>query len=320
MIKPVAQPYQDVSRSEARALLAGGANNSNQSPYGRALVVARTRCRRRARHAKSPVSCYLIGPPGRVTRDVMQTAFASALDRIRALLDSRTDVTDWRLPTERDLGLQTGAGRRAVRRALDVLEAEGRIWRHQGKGTFAGQRAPVRPQFLSALAAGRTGPLEVMEARLEIEPGLARLAAAKASADTVAGLHHILRRLAASTDDGSLERWDGAFHRLIAETAGNRLLLAIFEMIDGIRSSPTWRHPRALARTADRLRVTQAQHAAIVAAIARHDGAEAERAMRRHLTILQSNLQAALLGQGAEPAVRPTAVPTNGTGDGPNST
>jgi DNA-binding GntR family transcriptional regulator len=30
-----------------------------------------------------------------------------------------------------------------VRRALDVLEEEGRIWRKQGKGTFIGPAAPL---------------------------------------------------------------------------------------------------------------------------------------------------------------------------------
>jgi DNA-binding FadR family transcriptional regulator len=67
-----------------------------------------------------------------------------ALDRLRLLLDEAAPGGDHRLPPERDLAEQLGVGRRALRRALEVLEAEGRIWRHQGKGTFAGPR-PVTP-------------------------------------------------------------------------------------------------------------------------------------------------------------------------------
>jgi DNA-binding FadR family transcriptional regulator len=223
-----------------------------------------------------------------------------ALDRIRALLDGAAEQTEWRLPAERALAAETGTGRRAVRCALDVLEAEGRLWRHQGKGTFAGRRSDSSLHEANSLAE-RTSPLEAMEARLEIEPGLARLAATKGPAAAVESMRRFLRTLSASEDAESMERWDGALHRVIAESAGNRLLIALFDVLNRIRLTPSWRRPRALARNADRLRTTQAQHAAIVEAIAARDGAAAERAMRIHLLTLQSNLQQTLLGLGAAP-------------------
>ncbi|MGO8656855.1 winged helix-turn-helix domain-containing protein, partial [Rhizobium ruizarguesonis] len=58
-----------------------------------------------------------------------------ALERLRALLRSDSLDADGKLPTERTLSEMLGVGRRAVRRALEVLEAEGRIWRRQGSGT-----------------------------------------------------------------------------------------------------------------------------------------------------------------------------------------
>jgi len=132
-----------------------------------------------------------------------------ALKHIRALLEANADQPEWRLPPERDLVSATGTGRRAVRAALEVLEAEGRLWRHQGKGTFAGQRPDIRPHLVATIA-GRTSPLDVMEARIEIEPGLARLAAARASAEVLAAMRLILRRLSASEDHDAFERWDSA--------------------------------------------------------------------------------------------------------------
>jgi GntR family transcriptional repressor for pyruvate dehydrogenase complex len=220
----------------------------------------------------------------------------TALTQLRSVLDAHADRPEWRLPGERDLALELRLGRGAIRSALGVLEAEQRVWRRQGKGAFAGQRPAVSDHVVASMAE-RTSPLAMMEARLEIEPGLARLTAAKASPEIVTKLNPTLRRLVASDTADAMKRFDGAFHRLIADTAGNRLLMTTFDVIDRIRLSPTWREPRALARSADKLRVTNEQHASIVDAIDRHDGAEAESAMRRHLLTSHTNLQQSLFGR-----------------------
>src|SRR5215203_6694033 len=88
-----------------------------------------------------------------------------ALGRLRARLDDSSSEGEQRLPPERVLAAEIGIGRRALRRALEVLEAEGRIWRHQGKGTFLGPRPARNPTNLEELSK-RTHPLEVMDVRL----------------------------------------------------------------------------------------------------------------------------------------------------------
>ncbi len=57
------------------------------------------------------------------------------LSRLRQLIQRR-DFDAGRMPPERVLAGELGVGRRSLRRALDVLEQEGRISRHQGRGTF----------------------------------------------------------------------------------------------------------------------------------------------------------------------------------------
>ena len=47
---------------------------------------------------------------------------------------------DGRLPPERELAAALGVSRTELRKALDVLESEGQLWRHVGKGTFVGSR------------------------------------------------------------------------------------------------------------------------------------------------------------------------------------
>ncbi len=144
-----------------------------------------------------------------------------------------------RLPSERALAAQLGVGRRTLRRALEVLEAEGHIWRQQGKGTFLGPR-PLRGEVSLVELSSRTNPLEVMEARLEIEPALARLAALRASNGDIDRLKHLAQKteFMADGDCDSRELWDGAFHRAIAEAAGNSLLFAFVDVVDRITAGP----------------------------------------------------------------------------------
>ena len=66
---------------------------------------------------------------------------STALEQLRGLINQHESTPGTPLPTERELSETLGVGRREVRRALDVLEEEGRIWRKQGKGTFIGPAA-----------------------------------------------------------------------------------------------------------------------------------------------------------------------------------
>jgi GntR family transcriptional repressor for pyruvate dehydrogenase complex len=67
--------------------------------------------------------------------DVQNENSSRALASLRAMLD-RLEAAGGRLPPERELVVSLGVGRRAIRRALEVLETEGLIWRQQGSGTY----------------------------------------------------------------------------------------------------------------------------------------------------------------------------------------
>jgi len=210
--------------------------------------------------------------------------------RLLALIDNGLTSRDGRLPTERNICDTMSVSRRAVRRALDSLEAEGLIWRKQGKGTFAGQ-APDPTQVLAAGIVGETNFMEVMQARLCIEPGLAGMAALRATPADIDRMRNLARRTLESVDADSTELWDGALHRLIARTAGNAPLLTAFAMLDEIRSNAGWRSQRSKARSLETLKVSDHEHHAIIDAIEAGLPDRAEAAMRRHLTTLSDNLK-----------------------------
>lgn len=212
-----------------------------------------------------------------------------ALERLRSILDQRERKGLKQLPTERELAEQIGVGRRAVRRALEVLEAEGRIWRRQGAGTFIGAEPHGTEHHLRRLPE-ITNMVEVMEVRLRLEPALAQLAALRATAPDVARMRSLAAKVAAADDLDARELWDSALHRSIAVTAGNALFLALFDVVDRVRQDDAWRHLREALRTEERLHLYTAQHDAVLDAIERRDPLAAERAMRQHILALQERL------------------------------
>ena len=151
-----------------------------------------------------------------------------ALERLRQMLRDIPATGDSRLPTERQLAESLGISRRSVRRALEVLEAEGLVWRRQGAGTFAGPR----PDTLTEHEGLEANFSEVMEVRLRLEPQLAQLAALRASPGAIARMRDLIVRLEDSDDADGRELWDSALHREIARAAGNRFFLMIFDSMD----------------------------------------------------------------------------------------
>lgn len=213
-----------------------------------------------------------------------------ALEKLRALLQSNSLDADGKLPTERTLSEILGVSRRSIRRALEVLEAEGRIWRRQGSGTFAGKRPDGWSEHVDSIIAD-TDLMEIMEVRLRVEPQLAQLAAMRAKAADVERMYDLVKKIYESTDADGRELWDGALHRQIAQCAGNTLFLTIFDVINRVRQDEAWQMIRERARSASRTReVTYGQHTAIVDAIATRDPGKAGEAMRQHLLTLQESL------------------------------
>jgi DNA-binding FadR family transcriptional regulator len=213
-----------------------------------------------------------------------------------------------RIPPERALAGDLGVGRRSLRRALDILEQEGRISRHQGRGTFinghdgreiAGNGAnaprPARngngrsetPVLAIAHLLDHTSPMEVIEVRLAIEPVMARLASFRASQAEI----HQLQALAAETrtagDPATYEKADALFHRTIAEIAQNRLYLAVFDTIHAGQRDQGWRRLGENAHCFKRQSVYADFHAEISAAIAARQGEKAHDLMHRHLSDVQ---------------------------------
>ncbi len=66
-------------------------------------------------------------------------------------------------------------------------------------------------------------------------------------------MYELTKKIFASSDADGRELWDGALHRLIAQSAGNQFFLTIFDVISHVRQEMCWQgHSGELARNINR--------------------------------------------------------------------
>src|SRR5258706_5918266 len=132
-----------------------------------------------------------------------------------------------KLPAERDMARQFKTSRVSVREAYRSLEEAGLLSIRRGAegGAFIAQfdHEPVRRSLSLILGLGKTSHNEVTEARMLLEPSIARLAALRARPEDIAKLEVVLVQEEeevrhAAADSGTTA---GRVHRAIAHCARN---------------------------------------------------------------------------------------------------
>ncbi len=219
-----------------------------------------------------------------------------------------------RLPTERQLAADLGVTRSSVRHALAMLEAQGRISREVGRGTFlrdapqTGRDAvlaadspagPVRaglgpgPVPAGSQAPGADfAPADVMTVRRLLEPPAMSLVVAWA---TAADLDEMDRCLAGGDRAASYEEfesWDLALHRCIMAASRSPLLAALYQAIETARHGQVWGDLKRRSASPEHREQYQGDHRAIVGALHARDSAQAVEAMRLHLARVSDHLNA----------------------------
>ncbi|MBZ4021517.1 GntR family transcriptional regulator [Rhodobacter sp. TJ_12] len=216
----------------------------------------------------------------------MRKSLKAVLPKVRAALDQLAPENGARLPPERALCATLGCSRETLRACYATLEAEGEIWRHVGQGTFRGRRPAHLPIRETLLIEGATPP-DLMSARLMLEPQVAAQAALRAEASDIAHLRAKVAAGRTAQDRAACEQADDAFHRAVAETSRNPVLIGFLIYLSGARRRVAWQ--RAWDQTYRRIAPDEFQtlhsdqHAAIVAAIEAANPLAAAEAMRTHL-------------------------------------
>lgn len=230
--------------------------------------------------------------PVAITAGESSSGGYAALTQLKAFLAQRDVGSDPRLPPERELCELLGVSRGELRKALAIMEADGQLWRHVGKGTFVGARPQEEPADLAVIAA-RSNPAEVMRTRLLFEPEIAREAALNAASDEIEEMRRVLKRSRAAETWRQYESLDNRLHRLIAEASHNNVLLALFDALNTVRRTVVWGRLRPRADRPPSDHHSFPEHERVVQAIAERDLEGAAKAMRHHLRSVERHLMAA---------------------------
>ena len=193
------------------------------------------------------------------------------------------------LPSERELAVQFAVSRTAVREAMKVLAQKQLVTIIHGKGAVVAHpsSATVTASLGALLRVGRATVIQLAEVRRGLEPEMAALAASRATPAAVKNIARLLAEQKASRQNRiRMATLDIAFHRAIAEAAGNVVAHAMLETIGALFRETVLGGYRVRGAV-DR---TFAFHEQIVSAIQKGDAPTARRRMWEHMDDLVGGL------------------------------
>lgn len=191
-----------------------------------------------------------------------------------------------KLPPEREFAERLGVSRTVFREAMRVLAAKGLLETSHGVGTTVKaltREDAVKPLNLFLRSLGREISLDHLhQVRSLIEVENTRLAAERGSENDLNDLQRILTEMEAAKDNPEVfASKDTEFHRRLAETTHNPLLILLLDSIADLMIEV-----RKLVAKEDGLvsRVMPA-HAAVLECIRARDETKAQQIMREHLLV-----------------------------------
>ena len=197
---------------------------------------------------------------------------------------------DEKLPSERDLMAQFGAGRSSVREALFALQRKGLA--SARAGTVARVTQPTADSLVSELSGAvrhlllrPEGIRDLQNARLLFEVGLARNAAMSAGPGDIESLREALDANRKAHDSETFQDSDRQFHYALAHIGGNQIFTALNVALNDWLAEQRRVSARAGASFAEVYR----QHEAVFLAIEARDPDAAVAAMNAHLQSVAAN-------------------------------
>lgn len=191
-----------------------------------------------------------------------------------------------KLPTERELCEQFGVSRAPVRQALSALELNGYIYSRQGEGVYVKSTHPVDESQNASVILEAISPEDIVEARMHIEPIIAKFAAQRATDEEIEELQSIVKRMEEETRTGSyVPETDEQLHIAIAKASHNELFITFMSaIVNAMKQQKMWEFIRDRTVTRpDYREVNFQEHKLLIKAIEEHDEEKAVKVMTDHM-------------------------------------
>ncbi|MGB1388138.1 MAG: FadR/GntR family transcriptional regulator [Paracoccaceae bacterium] len=217
-------------------------------------------------------------------------SFSVVAAELRRLIEEGSFQRFERLPPSRKLAEDMGVARNTLRDALFQLEKEGLLETRPGSGTYV--TAIDRNVVPSAVEEAT--PLELIDARFALEPHICRLCVLNGRREDFELLDSLCIRMEGSVKDpvGFAEA-DTAFHRALAATTRNTLLIWLIKQINAVRSLDEWTRMRHLTLEEQIIRHYNAQHRELLNALRSREPERAAVKMKEHLETARLSLMRA---------------------------
>jgi DNA-binding FadR family transcriptional regulator len=219
-------------------------------------------------------------------------AFAQVASQLIRAIESGQFPVGSRLPPEQQLAPEFGVSRPTIREALSCLQFIGYIEPRRGSGTVvistvARGATPLQP-------ADNSDPVELFEARLEIEPLVVGLAAADPDPDELPSLRQVLEGMELTiTGSDVLARTDLNVHAALVRVCRNKVLAGSAERLLRMGEDARMRSVRQRAWTSGVLPREWLHHHQLMAdAMMERKPDDASRAARTHLLSVLTDLAA----------------------------
>ena len=216
----------------------------------------------------------------------------SVIDRLITMIRTDSYRPGAKLPSERQLRIQLAIGRSSVREALQALIGMGFIEPQAGRGYFvrALDLGPERSPIGLSLAESHS-LVELLEARMILEPEIAFLAAKNTTARDFAALELALHHISEAVQRGRLVyRAAAMFHVEFAKAAHNAALVQMVRSLVSVMSY--W--GRIFEWAPDRGEQELKLHRELLDCLKHRNAAAMRRKMREHILVSQQALRAYL--------------------------
>lgn len=185
------------------------------------------------------------------------------------------------LPAQGTLAANFDVSLNVVREAMRNLRSLGMVEVSQGRcPTVRGSNPEASINAFFVMLSHAHGSLyHLIESRIPLEIQVATLAAERATPENIARLAEVIDDSRKTHDPQGLSLLDQSFHRYLAETTGNPLLMVMIDTLAGLQCQLT-QQAHASSQVTE---ASIAEHVQILKAVEAHDEKAAGQAMLRHL-------------------------------------